>query len=96
MVYALILPECPVSRWRTEIVGRCYGLRAFDTVQTEKDGCFLFIFSMLLGVLQITNGFANPFLSSFRGVPEYADMFGVNHATPLISCRRCRKHCVFY
>ena len=35
--------------------------------------------------LQITNGFANPFLSSFKGVPEYADTFGVNHANALIS-----------
>ena len=30
-------------------------------------------------------GFANPFLSSFKGVPEYADTFGVNHANALIS-----------
>jgi nucleoside transporter len=41
---------------------------------------------MLLGVsLQITNGFANPFLSSFKHLPEYADTFGVQHANILIS-----------
>ena len=45
-----------------------------------------FIFSMLLGIcLQITNGFANPFISSFSQIPEYADTFGVQHANILIS-----------
>jgi NHS family xanthosine MFS transporter len=45
-----------------------------------------FIFSMLLGVsLQITNGFANPFLSNFSSISEYADTFGVQHANILIS-----------
>ena len=33
-----------------------------------------FIFSMLLGVsLQITNGFANPFIQSFGSVATFAD-----------------------
>lgn len=41
---------------------------------------------MLLGIcLQITNGFANPFISSFSQIPEYADTFGVQHANILIS-----------
>ena len=45
-----------------------------------------FVFSMLLGVsLQITNSFANPFISSFAAVKEYADTFGVQHANILIS-----------
>ena len=45
-----------------------------------------FIFSMLLGVsLQITNGFANPFLGSFEAIPEYANTFGVQHSNMLIS-----------
>jgi nucleoside transporter len=45
-----------------------------------------FIFSMLLGVsLQITNGFANPFITAFKDVPEYASTFGANHANALIS-----------
>ena len=61
------------------------GLRAFTLFKQKKMAIF-FIFSMLLGVsLQITNGFANPFLSSFKGVPEYADTFGANHANALIS-----------
>ena len=41
---------------------------------------------MLLGVsLQITNGFANPYISSFGSIPEYAGTFGVQHANILIS-----------
>ena len=45
-----------------------------------------FIFSMLLGVsLQITNGFANPFLGSFEPIEEYAGTFGVQHSNMLIS-----------
>ena len=84
--YALTLPECPVSRGgEQKSLVDAMGLRAFTLFKQKKMAIF-FIFSMLLGVsLQITNGFANPFLSSFKGVPEYADTFGVNHANALIS-----------
>jgi NHS family nucleoside permease-like MFS transporter/NHS family xanthosine MFS transporter len=45
-----------------------------------------FVFSMLLGVaLQITNGFANPFISHFKDVPEFADTWGARNANALIS-----------
>ena len=45
-----------------------------------------FIFSMLLGVaLQITNGFANPFISHFKEVPEFANSWGARNANALIS-----------
>ena len=45
-----------------------------------------FFFCILMGVaLQVTNGFANPFLNSFARIPEYADTFGVRHANALIS-----------
>lgn len=61
------------------------GLRAFTLFRQKKMALF-FIFSMLLGVsLQITNGFANPFITSFRDIPEYASTFGANHANALIS-----------
>ena len=85
-VYALTLPDCPVSRGgEKKSLVDAMGLRAFTLFKQKKMAIF-FIFSMLLGVsLQITNGFANPFLSSFKGMPEYADTFGVNHANALIS-----------
>ena len=41
---------------------------------------------MLLGVaLQITNGFANPFISHFKEIPEFADTWGARNANALIS-----------
>ena len=45
-----------------------------------------FVFSMLLGMsLQITNGYATPFITSFKGITEYANTFGANNATLLTS-----------
>lgn len=45
-----------------------------------------FIFSMLLGMsLQVTNGYATPFITSFSGIAEYADSFGARNATLLTS-----------
>ena len=61
------------------------GLKAFTLFKERKMALF-FVFSMLLGVsLQITNGFANPFISSFGEIPAYAETFGVKHANILIS-----------
>jgi NHS family nucleoside permease-like MFS transporter/NHS family xanthosine MFS transporter len=45
-----------------------------------------FIFSMLLGVaLQITNSFANPYITHFKEVSEFADSWGAQNANALIS-----------
>lgn len=84
--YAFTLPKCPISE-NTEKKSfvDALGLRAFTLFKDPKMAVF-FIFSMFLGVsLQITNGFANPFLSSFQHIPEYAGTFGVKHANILIS-----------
>ena len=83
--YALTLPDCPVSRQQGKSLKEAMGLNAFALFKQRKMAVF-FIFSVLLGVaLQITNGFANPFLNSFASIPEYADTFGVLHANALIS-----------
>ncbi|MCH5334812.1 MAG: MFS transporter [Alistipes sp.] len=85
--YAMTLPECPVSAAAAgkKSLTEALGLRAFALFKQKKMALF-FIFSMLLGVsLQITNGFANPFITSFREIPEYAGTFGANHANALIS-----------
>lgn len=84
--YALTLPACTVTN---RSAGKSWtdalGLNAFTLFKRRKMALF-FIFSVLLGVaLQITNGFANPFLNSFARIPEYADTFGVRHANALIS-----------
>ncbi|MBQ2248485.1 MAG: MFS transporter [Tidjanibacter sp.] len=85
-LYALTLPNCPVNRSsdRKSLV-QTLGLDAFKLFKEKKMAIF-FIFSMLLGVsLQITNGFANPFLGSFEAIEEYASTFGVQHSNMLIS-----------
>lgn len=84
--YALTLPPCPVSnRQQGKTLMEVLGLNAFSLFKQRKMALF-FIFSVLLGVaLQITNGFANPYLNSFASIPEYADTFGVKHANVLIS-----------
>ena len=85
-VYSLTLPACPTANksagktWKDVL-----GVNAFALFKERKMALF-FIFSILLGVaLQITNGFANPYLNSFAAIPQYADAFGVRHANALIS-----------
>ncbi len=85
-LYAWSLPSCPVAgAGEAKSLAESFGLKAFSLFRQRKMAIF-FIFSMLLGVsLQITNSFANPYISSFVTVKEYADTFGVQHANILIS-----------
>ena len=71
------------------------GLKAFSLFKQKKMALF-FIFSMCLGVsLQITNGYANPFLTSFGAIEEFANTFGVQHANILISISQiCEALCI--
>lgn len=84
--YSLTLPACPTSKGeKGKSLVDALGLRAFALFRQPKMAMF-FIFSMCLGMcLQVTNGFANPFISAFKDVPEYAGTFGVEHANILIS-----------
>lgn len=84
-LYALTMPQCPVSKGSKKSLSDSLGLKAFALFK-DKQMAIFFVFSMLLGVsLQITNGFANPFIQSFGSVPEYADAWGVHNANALIS-----------
>lgn len=85
-IYSFTLPECPISKNQTnKSLAEALGLNAFALFKEYRMAIF-FIFSMLLGMmLQITNGYANPFISSFGAYPEFADTFGVQHANMLIS-----------
>lgn len=85
-IYANTLPACPVAKGgEKKSLVESLGLKAFSLFKQRKMALF-FIFSMLLGVsLQITNGFANPFITGFGEIPEYADAFGTQHANLLIS-----------
>lgn len=85
-LYALSMPQCPTSHADASAswVDRL-GLRAFALFKQRKMAVF-FLFSMLLGVsLQITNGYANPFISFFEHIPEYADAWAARNANALIS-----------
>ena len=84
--YSFTLPPCPVtSGGRNKSLAEALGLKAFTLFKRRKIALF-FIFSVLLGAsLQITNGYANPFLDSFKSMPEYAGTFGVQHSNILIS-----------
>lgn len=85
-LYTFTLPKCPVSKHHeaTSLVD-AFGLRAFSLFK-DKHMAIFFIFSMLLGVsLQITNGFATPFIESFKSIPAYADSFGVKYPVILYS-----------
>jgi NHS family xanthosine MFS transporter len=84
-LYSFTLPACPINKAdNTSFVDKL-GLRAFALFK-DKRMAYFFIFSMLLGVsLQITNGFANPYITSFGHIEKYAGTFGVQHANILIS-----------
>ena len=85
-LYSFTLPKCPVTKEaKHRSLSEAFGLQAFALFRQRQLALF-FIFSMLLGIsLQITNGYANPFISSFASQAEYADTFGVQHANILIS-----------
>lgn len=85
-LFSFTLPHCALSRGgERKSVAQMLGLDAFRLF-ADRRMCIFFIFSMLLGVaLQITNGFATTFISSFKGVAEYAGTFGANNSTLLTS-----------
>ena len=87
LLYCLTLPNCPCNKGTGEnqTLAERFGLNAFRLFK-DKQMAIFFIFSMLLGVaLQITNGFANPFISHFQDIPAFADTWGARNANALIS-----------
>lgn len=86
-LYCFTLQNCPcnASAGGQQTLAERFGLNAFSLFK-DKNMAIFFIFSMLLGVaLQITNGFANPFISHFKAVPEFAGSWGAENANALIS-----------
>lgn len=85
-IYSFTLPECPVSRDSgSKSFVDAFGLRAF-TLFKDVRMCIFFIFSFLLGMcLQVTNGFATPYLDAFKDIPEYAGAFAVKNPVFLSS-----------
>ena len=96
-MYSLTLPASPVKEQTADesssLIVRMFGLDSFKLFKKKKMALF-FIFSMFIGVcLQITNGYANPFITSFKDVAEYADTFGAQHANILISLSQISETC---
>ncbi len=83
--FALTLPGVPVKKSSGGGFLETTGLKAFTLFKDPQMAIF-FIFSLLLGAaLQITNGYANGFITSFADVPEYANAWGAKNANALIS-----------
>ncbi len=85
--YCMVLPQCKIVMTENKSLSQQLGLDAFKLFKNKRMAMF-FIFSMLLGMsLQVTNGYATPFLTSFKGSPvaEIANSFAANNATMLIS-----------
>lgn len=87
--YALFLPHCPTHPGDNEdniLVALWHTLRDAFGVMREPRMAMFFIFSMLLGVaLQVTNGYAGPYLQAFGGLDVYAEAFTAQHPNALIS-----------
>ena len=87
LLYCFTLPNCPCNKesGSNQTLAERFGLNAFRLFK-DKQMAIFFVFSMLLGVaLQITNGFANPFISHFQEIPAFADTWGARNANALIS-----------
>ena len=78
--YSFTLPDCPVNKnVQSKSFVDTFGLRAFSLFKDSKMLVF-FIFSFLLGMcLQVTNGFATPYLDAFGTDPQYANAFAVKN-----------------
>ena len=88
--YCFTLPECKLKKkdaGQNVSLIEMLGLNAFKLFKTKKMALF-FIFSALLGMcLQVTNGYAGPFITSFKGSVDeaIASSFAANNATLLTS-----------
>ena len=85
VLYCLTLPKIKKAETQGQSLMDALGLSAFKLFR-DKQMAIFFIFSMLLGVaLQITNGYATPFISHFQGLEEFAESWGAKNATAIYS-----------
>lgn len=87
-LYCLTLPSIPlVKSQEKKSFSETFGLTAFKLFKDSRMAVF-FLFSMLLGMsLQITNGFATPFLTQFQSSadPAIQTSFAATNSTMLVS-----------
>ena len=87
-VYSIIIiPKCPPNSIREEKKSllSTLGLDAFKLFLNPKLALF-FLFSMFLGAsLQLTNMYGDVFISDFKNIPAYANLWVVEHSTIIMS-----------
>lgn len=86
-LYSFTLPQCRIVKKAATSLADTFGLNAFKLFKSRQMALF-FVFSALLGMsLQVTNSFAGPFITSFKGstVAEISHSFAANNATLLTS-----------
>lgn len=86
-LYCMTLPACPIVKGKKQTLSESLGLNAFRLFKNRQMALF-FVFSMLLGMsLQITNGFAGPFLTHFQSFtdPVVKSSFAATNSTMLVS-----------
>ncbi len=87
-VYSIIIiPKCPPNSIREEKKSllSTLGLDAFKLFLNPKMALF-FLFSMFLGAsLQLTNMYGDVFISDFKNIPAYANLWVVEHSTIIMS-----------
>ena len=86
-LYTFTLPACRIEPKPEASLMDTLGLSAFKLFKERRMALF-FIFSAMLGMsLQVTNGYAGPFITSFKGSADAAvsTSFAANNATLLTS-----------
>lgn len=82
-IYCMTLPQCKLETEANKSLYDAFGLDAFKLFKTRRMALF-FIFSCLLGMsLQVTNGYATPFITHFK--QSFPSSFAANNATLLVS-----------
>ncbi len=86
-LYTFTLPQCPLVKKPATSLAETFGLNAFALFK-KKEMALFFIFSALLGMsLQVTNGYAGPFITSFQASADEVvrNSFAASNATLLTS-----------
>ena len=84
--YTLVIPSTPVPNpGKASSLSEIFGLKAFHLFKMPEVRVFL-IFAIFTGVcLQISNGYAVPFVNHFMAFKEYAGTLAAGNATMLFS-----------
>lgn len=85
-LYAKTLPKCPpLGKVMEKSFLSVLGLNSFLLFKQPKMAIF-FLFSMLLGAsLQLTNAYGDAFLSHFKEIDRFKDLYVMHHTTIIMS-----------